>query len=47
MGNSVITPKPSDSPLSAIPGPEVAVTASFPAKAAPITDAIPAISSSA
>ena len=47
IGNSVITANPIASPLSAIPGPEVAVTARFPVNEAPKTEAIPAISSSA
>ena len=47
MGNSVITPKPIASPFKAIPGPLLAVTANFPAKAAPSTLVIAAISSSA
>jgi hypothetical protein len=42
-----MTASPSASPLSAIPGPLVVVTASAPAKAAPIDEVIAAISSSA
>ena len=47
IGNSNIKPKPKPSVFKAIPGPEVAVTATSPAKEAPITDVIAAISSSA
>ena len=42
-----MTASPIASPFSAIPGPDVAVTAKLPVKAAPIIDVIPAISSSA
>ena len=45
--NSVIIPKPIASPLSAIPGPLLAVTASFPTNAAPRALVTAAISSSA
>ena len=39
--------RPNASPLSAIPGPDDAVTAKSPPKEAPIQEQIPAISSSA
>ena len=42
-----MTAKPIASPFNAIPGPEVEVTAKLPVKEAPITEQIPAISSSA
>ena len=43
----MITPRPIASPFNAIPGPLLAVTAKSPAKAAPSTLVIAAISSSA
>jgi hypothetical protein len=46
-GSSVITARPIASDLSARPGPDVEVTARFPAKLAPIDVHMPAISSSA
>ena len=47
IGSSVITARPIASPLSAMPGPLVAVTAMAPPNAAPMADVIAAISSSA
>ena len=47
IGSSVITARPMPSPLSAMPGPLLAVTAIAPANAAPIVAVIAAISSSA
>src|SRR5678815_5870252 len=47
IGSSVITASPIASAFSARPGPEVDVTASEPAYAAPMLDVIAAISSSA
>ena len=46
-GSSVITARPMVSDFSARPGPEVVVTPSAPAKAAPRAAPMPAISSSA
>ena len=46
-GSSVITPRPIASPLSAMPGPDDAVTAIEPPYAAPRAAPIAAISSSA
>ncbi len=46
-GSSVITASPSDSDLSENPGPLVLVTARAPPNAAPITEPIAPISSSA
>ena len=46
-GSSVITARPIVSDFSARPGPEVVVTPSAPAKAAPRAAPMPAISSSA
>ena len=46
-GSSVITARPMASPLSARPGPDVPVTASWPAKLAPMAAQHAAISSSA
>ncbi len=47
MGSSVMTPRPMASPLRQMPGPLLAVAAISPAKAAPHTDDMAAISSSA
>ena len=46
-GSSVINANPKNSPFSAIPGPDDAVTPSDPPNAAPNAAPIPAISSSA
>ena len=47
IGSSNINARPNPSVFKAIPGPEVAVIPKSPAKAAPITAVIAAISSSA
>ena len=47
IGSSVITPRPIASPLSAMPGPDDAVTAIAPPYAAPRAAPMAAISSSA
>jgi hypothetical protein len=47
IGSSVITPRPIASPFRQMPGPLLAVTAMSPANAAPQTDDMAAISSSA
>ena len=47
IGSSVLTASPTASALRFIPGPEVVVIAIAPPKAAPIAEAMPAISSSA